>query len=182
MWTPSQSRSDGSREDSRLRLLESESVLTDGTTAKGRAYKGLLSAFAHNQQIYGYEYNWASQVITIDVEISFDFGPDEHPIGIVRMRRMLNNQYRVAFDDMSTPYSGSPPTSFFGNGMQPSFDSPEKERQFQVRKFLWDSVQPVDLAYGDRRQAQILFDLPVDEIKTLRRQWRDGCVPRGSCR
>lgn len=138
-----------------LARLEQSLVLTDGTTAKGSAYKGLLSSFVQSGRCYGFESHWMEQVVTIDVQILHDFGPREHPIGFVRMRRMLLGSYRVVFDDMSTPYFGSPPTSMRINGLSSPFDTVEAERMHWVDRFLWDSLQPVDLSYGDRRGARM---------------------------
>jgi hypothetical protein len=138
-----------------LARFESPPVLTDGTTAKGNAYKSLLSSFVRPKHSYGFESRWADRVVTIDAQILHDFGPREHPIGIVRMRRMLLGPYRVSFDEMGTSYSGSSPSSMRVNGMVPRFDTLEAERKHWVDRFLWDTLQPVNGAWGDPREAQI---------------------------
>ncbi len=138
-----------------LARMENPDVLTDGTTAKGSAYKGLLGGLVREEKCYAFESDWADQIVTIDVQIQHSFGPGEHPIGWVRMRRLLLNHYRVSFGNSGLPHSGSAPSSWRVNGPGPSAGSIEGERGYWVGRFLWDSLQPVDQAYGDRREALI---------------------------
>ncbi|MDF1809278.1 MAG: hypothetical protein P1U42_06245 [Phycisphaerales bacterium] len=135
--------------------FENESVLTDGTTAKGRAYKGLLTGLIKSDRSYKFESEWVRQVVTIDAQIQHDFGPREYPVGFVQMRRLLNDSYRVMFNSSSEPYSGSPPSSMRMNGVKPMMSTPEEERAHWVERFLWDSLHPVNRVYGDRREAMM---------------------------
>lgn len=130
-------------------------VLTDGTTARGRAMKSLVSQFVSSGRCYGFERDWAKQQVTIEIDIQHDFGPDETPIGQVRMRRLLLGPYRVRFGEDSTMYRGGSPTSMRINGFHSMMDTAEAERAHWVNRFLWDDLQPVEQSWGDRRDAYV---------------------------
>ncbi|MBM90123.1 MAG: hypothetical protein CMJ35_00720 [Phycisphaerae bacterium] len=138
-----------------LARFQRTDVITDGTTARGRAFKSLISQFVHMDACYSFESAWASKQATIDIEIEHDFGPDETPMGMVRMRRLLLGPYRVRFGDTSTVYSGGSPSSMRMNGITSSFDTVEEEREHWVKRFLWDDLNPAGRVYGDRRAAYL---------------------------
>lgn len=138
-----------------LARIENPDVLTDGTTAKGSAFKGLLGGLVREEKCYAFESEWAEQIVTIDVQIQHSFGPGEHPIGWVRMRRLLVGSYRVSFENNGTQHRGSSPSSMRTNGWVSLDMTLEEERSHWVERFLWDSVRPVDQANGDRRGATI---------------------------
>ncbi len=131
-----------------LGRFESESILTDGTTAKGSAYQGILSTLVNAHQAYGFESNWAKQIITIDIQIDRPFGPQEPVYGIVRVRRMFAGRYRISFGPNNSTYRCSTGRGFRGNGRMPLFDTPEEERAFWVNQFLWDDMSLLDATYG----------------------------------
>ncbi|HCT43677.1 MAG TPA: hypothetical protein DF699_00520, partial [Phycisphaerales bacterium] len=58
-----------------LARFQRTDVITDGTTARGRAFKSLISQFVHMDACYSFESAWASKQATIDIEIEHDFGP-----------------------------------------------------------------------------------------------------------
>ena len=136
-----------------LARFESQDVLTDGTTARGRAFKSILSQFVGWDYCYDFEAEWAKKQVTIEIDIQNEFGPNETPIGFVRMRRMILSPYRVRFGMSGSTYQGYPPSTMRINGIMPNETTPEGIRAHWVGRFLWDSLDPVGRVYGDRRGA-----------------------------
>lgn len=137
-----------------LARLESKDILTDGTTAKGSAYQGILTTFTNANQAYKFESDWAKKIITIDIQIDRPFGPQEPIYGILRVRRMLAGSYRLSFGPNSNVYNCSTSRGMRGNGMVPAFDTVQERREFWIKRFLWDSMNLKDMTYGRSSPSQ----------------------------
>jgi len=127
-----------------LAKLESESTLTNGTQAKGRAFKSVLSQIVQTGGALKSERNWANQVVYVEMDTDMAFGPKEDVFGTMKIRRMMQGGYQLQFGDMVSVYQCSTPNSMRMNGMQPMNPTVE----YWVERFLWDSVHELDRARG----------------------------------
>lgn len=144
-----------------LARLESESKITDGTSAKGRAYKSIISKVVYAGEAYSFEERWARGVATVDCVAEDTFAPGAMVYGRVRVRRLLLGAYEMSGGQSSTMYRCSTPTSLWGNGFVPN-RTPEVIRSYWIDRFLWDSMTTKDSAY-DSSSDEKLFPIGVDD-------------------
>ncbi len=129
-----------------LARLESRRVITDGTTAKGQAYKNALTEMIRSGGAYGFESRWAHSVAWVAFDTPEKVGPDELVYAALRIRRLVLGQYRIRGSWGVADFEASTPTSMWINGPLPS-GTPDEVLAQWIERFLWDHVRP---AHGQR--------------------------------
>lgn len=132
-----------------LAKLESESLLTDGTTAKGLAYKSLITKIVQNDQAYEFEKRWVQSVVHVEYDIDQEFGPDELIQAHFKIRRLLLNRYSLncgIYGQLN--YQCSAPSGFSLNGIQPVHATQAEADSYWIERLLWDSRYQTNRARG----------------------------------
>jgi hypothetical protein len=132
-----------------LARLEPDSLLTDGTTAKGLAYKSLITRFILNDQVYDFEKRWARSIVHIEFDIDQEFGPDELIQANFKVRRLLLRRYHLScgrYGQLS--YQCSAPSGFSLNGIQPVHTTQAEADQYWIQRLLWDNLFQTNGARG----------------------------------
>jgi len=132
-----------------LARLESDETITDGTTAKGLAYRNLITGLVRSGKVAESQKRWAQGVEYIEFDLDQSFGPDEVVQAHFQMRRLLLNPYRLRMGSSPfTEYRCSTPSSFRMNGIMPAFTSQEEHDAFWIQRFLWDARHDPQRARG----------------------------------
>lgn len=131
-----------------LARRESLATITDGTTAKGAAYKGAISRLVREGRLYEWERKWAESAIYAEVETDRAYGVGELVRGSLRVRRLVLGSYRLrsGHPPFETLWS-STPSGMRMNGLWPLPTDPSYAQQ-AVERFLWDSVYEAERARG----------------------------------
>lgn len=124
-------------------------TITDGTTAKGAAYKRLISSLVSTGEITKSEKRWAQSVEYIKFDIDQSFGPDEVVSAHFQIRRLLLTPYhlRMGYQPF-TEYQCYTPSNMRVNGFQPSFTTQAEYDAHWIQRFLWDSRYDPQRARG----------------------------------
>lgn len=134
-----------------LAKLEPDSLLSDGTTAKGCAYKRLLSHIVDSGKAYTFEKQWAQQVVYCEIAIDNEFSAQEVLQGDFEIRRLLASSYRIQAGDYGEiVYQCNTPHSLWTNGRQARDMSQEEIDVYWINRFLWDSRFEIEKARGRR--------------------------------
>ncbi len=132
-----------------LAKLESYSLLTDGTTAKGSAYKRLISHLVASKRVYSNEKKWAQQVVYCEILIDQEFGIQEVVRGDFKIRRLLSTSYEIHLGDYGeTVYQCNTPNSRWINGFMPGAMPQDKLDAYWINRFLWDNKFEKEIARG----------------------------------
>lgn len=132
-----------------LAKLEPDSLVTDGTTAKGLAYKTLITKLVQNDQTYNFEKRWAQSIVHIEFDIDQEFGPDELVQSHFKIRRLLLNRYNLTSGHYGQDlYQCSAPSGFSLNGTQPIHTTQAEADQYWIQRFLWDNCYQTNRARG----------------------------------
>ncbi|MFI4898407.1 MAG: hypothetical protein ACIARR_11340 [Phycisphaerales bacterium JB059] len=126
-----------------LGRFESRRVITDGTTAKGLAYKSALTEMIRSGGAYGFESRWAHSVAWVEFQAPERVGPEELVYAPLRIRRLLLGRYRIRGGWGVADFDAATPSSLWLNGPMPTGSAEEVLAQW-VERFQWDHVRPVE--------------------------------------
>lgn len=121
-----------------LARAEPVAVITDGTTAKGRAYKSVITRVVRSGHAYGFEEAWAHSVAHIEVRADPEHAPDAVIYGGFSVRRLLLGGYTLRVGWRDAEFACWTPNSMRLNGPMPSGTPAEVERHW-IERFLWDT-------------------------------------------
>ena len=124
-------------------------VITDGTTAKGAAYKGAVTAVLSGSGAYVFERDWANGVAYVEASADRAYGVGELVRGEFRIRRLVLGGYTLSgnLGDNFVEFQCSTPNSMWTNGFMPS-GTPEGMAEFWIRRLSWDGVYEKDRVRG----------------------------------
>lgn len=130
---------------------QSTAKLTDGTTAKGKAFKSTLTQIVRSGGAYGFESRWAHSVAHVEFEGPGRVAPGERLYASPRVRRLLLGTYRIQLSRYHDVLEGSTPSSMWINGAGPQGTASQVEAQW-IERFRWDRlrrVQPLDPVWNE---------------------------------
>ncbi|MCC5824002.1 MAG: hypothetical protein LAT64_13030 [Phycisphaerales bacterium] len=132
-----------------LARTECVAVMTDGTTAKGRAYKNAVTKVLHGGMARETERRWAHGVAHIEAEPDRAYGPNELVRGNFRIRRLVVGSYTLSgsVGRHLVEYQGFSPSSMRFNGMIPT-GTPQQLAAHWIDRFLWDNTHEPAQARG----------------------------------
>lgn len=132
-----------------LARLEDAAVVTDGTTAKGQAYKNAVTLALHGDRALASERRWAHGAAYVEAVPDMAYGPGEVVQGDFRIRRLVIGGYTLSGSIGSMPleFRGFSPSSMRINGFGP-IGTPQEMAEHWIERFLWDSVHEAERARG----------------------------------
>ena len=132
-----------------LARMEDVAVITDGTTAKGQAYKNAVTLAVHGDAALASERRWANGVAHVEAVPDMAYGPGEVVRGDFRIRRLVVGGYTLSgnIGSISLEFRGFSPSSMRINGMMPG-GTPQEMAEHWIERFLWDGVHEADRAQG----------------------------------
>lgn len=118
---------------------QGEAELTDGTTAKGKAFKSTLTQIVRSGGAYGFESRWAHSVACVEFDGPGSVAPGERLYASPRVRRLLLGAYRLRVNGYDAELQGQTPSSMWVNGAWPAGTAAEAQ---WIERFRWDRLSP----------------------------------------
>lgn len=126
-------------------------VITDGTTAKGAAYKGAVTAVLFGGGAYVFERDWANGVAHVEAAADRAYGVGELVRGEFRIRRLVLGGYTLSGSVGRNPveFRGWTPGGDIagGSGYMPT-GTPQEIAAYRINQFRWDRLHDADQARG----------------------------------
>lgn len=121
-------------------------VITDSSTAKGNAFKSVLSTIARNNGMSSEEEAWFNKQIYIEMDHPDTIAGDQIMYGTMRVRRLKDRSYRLSIGNGDAFMKGYPT---MGATIRSRVDPPRRGGSpegpiSEIEAFQWDSTFLVD--------------------------------------
>ncbi len=153
-----------------LAKRESTKVITDSSTAKGNAYKSILSSIARRGDLPESEERWLNSQIYYELDLPEKVPGDRMIYSTIRVRRLKNTSYRLVLGTGEGMLKGYPvPGMTIGARVnRPRATMSRGEPMTDIEVFQWDSTFMID-ASGE---------LTHDETIPIGAVWNGGKHPQ----
>jgi hypothetical protein len=117
---------------------ESHAVLTDSTTTRGSLYMHRIGQILHLDQAYGFEKDWARSVVHAEFRTRERWAPGATVHGELKIRRLIQEEYRVDFARDSAWFEARPQTDgMYGGGLAGGPVIGSVEEYIEVDQWDW---------------------------------------------
>lgn len=129
-----------------LAKRESLKAITDSSTAKGNAYKSVLSTIARSNGMLRSEEDWFNRQIYIETEHPDTIAGDQIMYGTMRVRRLKDRAYRLSIANGDAFMNGYPTmgATIRTRSARPSQGGSPDGPITEVEAFQWDSTFMID--------------------------------------